>query len=179
MRRLISAAVHNSVAANLLMVVIIVVGGVSAYNLQRETFPHISFDIIQVQTIFPGATPEEVEESIVVKIEEAIKGVEGIQDIFSQALESSGVVLARVKPGVDNRRVLEDIQAEVEKDRHLSRRRRTAALRGALRAAQGHQHRHLRRPDRAHPEGSRRPRAGRPAGFRIHFAGAPDRHPGL
>ena len=115
MRRLISAAVHNSVAANLLMVVIIVVGGVSAYNLQRETFPHISFDIIQVQTIFPGATPEEVEESIVVKIEEAIKGVEGIQDIFSQALESSGVVLARVKPGVDNRRVLEDIQAEVEK----------------------------------------------------------------
>jgi multidrug efflux pump subunit AcrB len=115
MRRLIAAAVHNSVAANLLMVVIIVVGGMSAYNLRRETFPQISFDIIQVQTIFPGATPEEVEESVVVKIEEAIKSVEGIQDILSHARESSGVVLARLKPGMDNRRVLEDIQSEVEK----------------------------------------------------------------
>ena len=115
MRRLISAAVHNSVAANLLMVVIIVVGGMSAYNLKRETFPQISFDIIQVMTVFPGATPEEIEESIVVKIEEAIKSVEGIQDIFSNARENSGVVLARLKPGMDNRRVLEDIQSEVEK----------------------------------------------------------------
>ena len=115
MRRLIAAAVHNPVAANLLMVVIIVVGGMSAYNLRRETFPQISFDIVQVQTIFPGATPEEIEESVVVKIEEAIKSVEGIQDIISQSLESSGVVLARLKSGVDNRRVLEDIQNEVEK----------------------------------------------------------------
>ena len=115
MRRLITAAVHNPVAANLLMVVIIVVGGMSAYNLRRETFPQISFDIVQVQTIFPGATPEEIEENVVVKIEEAIKSVEGIQDIISQSLESSGVVLARLKSGVDNRRVLEDIQNEVEK----------------------------------------------------------------
>ena len=115
MRRLISGAVHNPVAANLLMVVIIVVGGMSAYNLRRETFPRISFDTIQVQTLFPGATPEEVEESIVVKIEEAIKSVEGIQDITSQAREGSGVVLARLKPGMDNRRALEDIQSEVEK----------------------------------------------------------------
>ena len=115
MRRLISATVHNSVAANLLMLVIIVVGGMSAYNLRRETFPQISFDIIQVRTIFPGATPEEIEESVVVKIEEAIQSVEGIQDLFSQARESSGVVLARLKPGTNNRRALEDIQSQVEK----------------------------------------------------------------
>ena len=115
MRALIRATVHNSVAANLLMIVIIVVGGMSAYNLKRETFPQISFDIISVQTIFPGATPEEIEESVVIKIEEAIQGVEGIQDIFSNARESSGVVLARLKPGTDNRRALEDIQSQVEK----------------------------------------------------------------
>ena len=115
MRGFVSAAVHNPVAANLLMVVIIVVGGMSAYNLRRETFPQVSFDVIQVQTAFPGATPEEIEESIVVKIEEAIKSVEGIQGIASQANENSGVVLARLKPGMDNRRVLEDIQSEVDK----------------------------------------------------------------
>ena len=115
MRRLISAAVHNSVAANLLMVVIIVVGGMSTYNLRREVFPQISFDVIQVQTIFPGATPEEIEESVIVKIEEAIKSVKGIRDIISQAHEGSGVVLAQLESGVDNRRVLEDIQSEVEK----------------------------------------------------------------
>ena len=115
MRRLINAAVHNPVAVNLLMIVIIVVGGMSVYNLRRETFPQISFDIISVRTVFPGATPEEIEESVVVKIEEAIQGVEGIQDLFSQSRESSGVVLARLKPGVDNRRALEDIQSQVEK----------------------------------------------------------------
>ena len=53
MRRLVSAAVHNSVAANLLMVVIIVVGGMSAYNLRRETFPQISFEVIGKR--LPGA----------------------------------------------------------------------------------------------------------------------------
>ena len=115
MRALIAAAVHNPVAANLLMIVIIVVGGMSAYNLRRETFPQFSFDVIQVQTAFPGATPGEIEESIVVKIEEAIKSVDGIQDITSQATESYGVVFARLKPGMDNRRVLDDIQSEVDK----------------------------------------------------------------
>ena len=114
MRRLIRAAVHNSVAANLLMLVIIVVGGMSAYNLKRETFPQISFDIVQVLTVFPGATPEEIEESVVVKIEEAIQSVEGIQDLFSQSREGSGTVLARLKPGTDNRRALEDIRSRVE-----------------------------------------------------------------
>ena len=57
MRGLISAAVHNPVAANLLMVVIIVVGGMSAYNLRRETFPQVAFDVIQVQTAFPRRHP--------------------------------------------------------------------------------------------------------------------------
>ena len=69
---------HSSLAADLLVVVIVVVGGMSAYNLRRETFLQVSFDVIQVQIAFPGATPEEIEESTLVKIEEPIKSVEGI-----------------------------------------------------------------------------------------------------
>ncbi len=66
MRRLISAAVHNPVATNILMLVLIVSGGWSVLTLTRETLPQLSFDIIQVSVVFDGATPEDVEEGVVI-----------------------------------------------------------------------------------------------------------------
>ncbi|MEE9147896.1 MAG: efflux RND transporter permease subunit, partial [Candidatus Tectomicrobia bacterium] len=115
MQRLIRAAVHNPVAINLLMVVLIVGGGWSALSLNREVLPQLSFDIIQVSVPFDGATPEEVEESIVIKIEEAISGIEGIRRVFSNAYEDVGFVWAELEPGADNRTVKDKIEAEVDK----------------------------------------------------------------
>lgn len=115
MRRLISSAVHNPVATNLLMLVLILSGGWSALTLTREALPEIGFDIIQISVVFDGATPEEVEEGVVVKIEEAISGIEGIRKIFSNAFEDFAVVMAELERKVDKRRAIDEIKDEVAK----------------------------------------------------------------
>ncbi len=115
MQRLIQAAVHNPVATNLLMVMIIVAGGWSALSLQREVMPQLSFDFIQIRIEFEGATPEEVEESVVVKVEEAIHTIEGVRRVFSNAYEGMGLIFAELEPGVDNRAVRDEIEDEVGK----------------------------------------------------------------
>ena len=115
MQRLIHAAVRNPVATNMLMVVIIVAGAWSALSLRREVMPQLSFDIVQIRIEFEGATPEEVEESVVVKVEEAIHTIEGVRRIFSNAYEGMGLIFAELEPGVDNRTVRDDIEDEVAK----------------------------------------------------------------
>ncbi len=115
MQRLIRAAVANPVAANLLMVVLIVGGAWSALSLNREVLPQLSFDIIQIRVDFDGATPEEVEESIVVKIEEAIHRIEGIRRLFANAYEGRGIVWAELESDADNRAVRDEIEDEVGK----------------------------------------------------------------
>ncbi len=115
MKGLIQAAVHNPVATNLLMVVIIVAGAWSAVSLRREVMPQLSFDIIQISIDFEGATPEEVEESIVIKVEEAIHSIEGVRRTFSNAYEGRGMVFVELEPGVNNREIKDDIEDEVAK----------------------------------------------------------------
>ncbi|ETW98056.1 MAG: hypothetical protein ETSY1_20340 [Candidatus Entotheonella factor] len=115
MKGLVHAAVHNPVATNILMVVIIVAGAWSALSLQREVMPQLSFDIIQIRIAYEGATPEEVEESIVIKVEEAIHTIEGVRRVFSKAYEGVGMIFAELEPGVDNRSVRDDIEDEVGK----------------------------------------------------------------
>ncbi|WP_089934306.1 efflux RND transporter permease subunit [Candidatus Entotheonella palauensis] len=115
MQRLVHAAVHNPVAANILMVVIVVAGAWSALSLQREVMPQLSFDIIQIRIEFEGATPEEVEESVAIKVEEAIHTIEGVRRVFSKSFEGIGMIFAELEPGVDNRAVRDDIEDEVGK----------------------------------------------------------------
>ncbi|MEM8601416.1 MAG: efflux RND transporter permease subunit, partial [Bacteroidota bacterium] len=78
---------RNGVAANLLMLAIIALGVFAGRSIVQEVFPEFSLDAIQTTVIYPGATPEEVEESIVQKIEEAIEAVEGIKEINATAAE--------------------------------------------------------------------------------------------
>ena len=67
---------RNPVAANLLMLFIFIVGGNAAYNIQRALNPEIVVDVITINMAYPGAAPLEVEQGLVLKIEEAIKGWE-------------------------------------------------------------------------------------------------------
>jgi multidrug efflux pump subunit AcrB len=105
----------NGVAANLLLVFLLVSGVAALGALVQEVFPEFSLDTIQVSVIYPGATPEEVEESIVRKIEEQIEAVEGIKQITASASEGLGVVSAELKLGTDVSRALDDIKAEVDR----------------------------------------------------------------
>lgn len=111
----ISWMARNTVAANLLMAFILLLGVVSASNIIQEVFPETTLDAIRITMQYPGASPEEVEEGIVRKIEEQIESVEGIRRITSVAAENVGVVTAQLELGADAARTLDDIKAEIDR----------------------------------------------------------------
>lgn len=105
---------RNGVAANLLMVLIVVGGLVTLRNIKQEVFPEFSIDLITISVPYPGAAPEEVEEGVVVRVEEAIQGIEGIDNIRSTAAENSAVITIEIRHGADLERVMNDVKSKVD-----------------------------------------------------------------
>lgn len=105
----------NRVAANLLMFFFIIGGLALGYSIKQEVFPEILLDTVTVSVPYPGASPEEVEEGIILKIEEAISGIDGIKEVTSRAVEGLGTVSAVLHLGEDADRVLQDIKSEVDR----------------------------------------------------------------
>lgn len=115
MKGLVRWFIDNSVAANLLMLLLLLGGAASlVFSLRSEQFPKIPADTISISVLYPGATPTEVEESICVKIEEAVQEVDDVKRIVSIASENVGSVRVEVMDGVDPREVLDDIKTEVD-----------------------------------------------------------------
>ena len=105
---------RNPVAANLLLVFLIVGGLLAAFNVKFEVFPEVKLDRIQVVVPYLGAAPEEVETAVCVRIEESIQGIDGIEQITSTATEGIGTVVVEIAFGADARRVLDDIKNRVD-----------------------------------------------------------------
>ena len=105
----------NSVAANLLMWAIIAAGLVSLTGLEREAWPTIPFYHIEVSMAYPGATPEEVEESIVVKIEDQVSGLDDVKAVKSVAAPGMASVRIQMDSGTDMGRALDDIESAVSR----------------------------------------------------------------
>lgn len=110
---------HNPVAANLLMLIIIAVGLGSAFSIQRAMFPKFDIDVIWIDAPYPGAAPEEVEQGIVLKIEEAISDVDGIKRVESNSMQSMATMLIEPHEGTDLQRLLNDIQNRVDAIPHF------------------------------------------------------------
>lgn len=106
---------NNHVAANLLMLAFVVGGLVLGVAIKQEVFPEIELDKVQVSVAYPGASPEEVEEGIILKIEENISGVDSIKEIKALALEGVGMVTATIDSGADADQVLQEIKSEVDR----------------------------------------------------------------
>ena len=106
---------RNNVAANLLMLVLVVGGLIKGRTLKQEVFPEVSLDRIQVSVAYPGAGPEEVEEGILLQVEENLTGVDGIKELRSRAAEGFGTVTAELVPGEDPDRLLQEIKSEVDR----------------------------------------------------------------
>ncbi len=115
MRGAIKWMARNHVAANLLMLVLVVGGLLNGPSIKQEVFPEVSLDRIQVSVAYPGAGPEEVEEGILLKIEENLTGVDGIKELKSLAAEGFGTVTAEIYTDQDPDRVLQDIKSEVDR----------------------------------------------------------------
>jgi len=101
-------------AANLLMLIFLVMGIISLPTLKRETFPDFSNDEVEVSVIFPGATAEDIEESICRRIEDAVDMVNYVDEVRSVARENSGSVIIRMEEGKNFRTFISDIKTEVE-----------------------------------------------------------------
>ena len=104
----------NHVAANLLMWFIIVAGLISISTMRKQTTPDFELNWIQVQVPYLGAAPQEVEEGVVIKIEEAIQDIQGIVEINSRANEGSGRVTIEVSREVDINEVLTEVKTRVD-----------------------------------------------------------------
>ncbi len=114
MKRLIAWFAANGVAANLLMVFIVVLGALTLGNIKQEVFPEISPDAIMIAVPYPGAAPQEVEEAIVIRIEERIQDLEDIKEIDSVSSENVGTVIVELEAGTDAQKVLNEIKARVD-----------------------------------------------------------------
>jgi len=108
---------RNSVAANIVMLVLILGGLIQAFNVKQEFLPSAELDFVTVSVPYPGASPEEVEQAIVPAVEEAVRGLDGVEEVTSSAREGSGTVTVEVMPGHDMSRLSQEIQSEVDRIR--------------------------------------------------------------
>ncbi len=104
----------NHVAANLLMLFIIVAGFISATTIRKETQPEFELNMIDVSVAYLGAAPQEVEEGVVIKVEEAVQDVDGIKRIRSNAREGFGSVTIEVEIDADFNEVLSEVKTRVD-----------------------------------------------------------------
>jgi len=113
--RIIEWFAGNHVAANLLMVFILVAGAISALSIKQEVFPQVDLDMVTIRVPYLGASPEEVEEGVLLRVEEAIQGIEGIKRINSTATEGSGAVMVEIETDADPREVLDEVKQAVDR----------------------------------------------------------------
>ena len=105
----------HSVPANLLMLVLLIGGLFSGYRIKKEVFPHFELDMVRITVPYPGASPQEVERGIILAIEEAVQGLEGVNEVRSSAQEGAGTVTVEMIEGEDLQKLAQDVQSEVDR----------------------------------------------------------------
>ncbi len=103
----------NSVAANLLMIVLLVGGLVMGASIKQEVFPDFEIGSVSVSVAYPGASPEEVERGIILAIEEAVQGLDGIDEMHATASEGRGSVTIEVREEMDVQSFAREVESEV------------------------------------------------------------------
>ena len=113
MRKAISTFIKYPILGNVLIVTIFLFGWVGFRSLKTTFFPTIPSKTIMIQAIYPGASPEEIEEAIVLKIEDNLKGVTGIERVESVSNENSCRITVTILTGYDINIVLQDVKNAV------------------------------------------------------------------
>ncbi len=105
---------HHTVAANLVMLIFIIGGLIIGTDLKQEVFPEFTSDRIRVTVAYPGASPEEVEQGILLSIEDVVRGLDGVKDVTSTAAEGVAFTTIELVTGVNADHVLQDVVNEVD-----------------------------------------------------------------
>ena len=109
--------VYNRVTPNLLMIALLCGGFFVSGQIKKEVFPEFETDRVTVSVAYPGASPEEVEQGIVLVVEEAVRGLEGIKELTSRASESGGSVNIELLTDIDHQKVYQEIKQEIDRIR--------------------------------------------------------------
>jgi HAE1 family hydrophobic/amphiphilic exporter-1 len=116
MRSIVRWAIDNTPAMNTLMVSILSIGLIAGFLLRREEFPRFELEIVLVTMPYPGASPDEVENGVCQKIEEAVRSIDGIKKVTSIAMENSGSVIIECKSDVPSvQKILNEVESEVNR----------------------------------------------------------------
>ena len=105
----------SHVAANLLMVIILVAGALTLWHIKIEVFQEFNPGLIRISVPYPGASPDDVEEGICLRVEEALRGIEGIKQVTSIAAESGGQIVVELKDYADDMDVLNDVKQAIDR----------------------------------------------------------------
>ncbi|MGO2074975.1 MAG: efflux RND transporter permease subunit, partial [Pseudoalteromonas sp.] len=105
---------NNSVAANLMMFFIIVMGIISFFTIQRQMFPNIEINYITITANYPGASPQEIEESILIKVEESLKDITEIEKGVYRAFRNRGSAQLEISTDAELTDVLDKVKLRVD-----------------------------------------------------------------
>ena len=98
MKHLIAFFLRNSLLLNLLTLIVLIAGGIAAVETHREAFPSVDFDTISITTLYPGASPKEVEIDVTQKIEDEIETITGLDEYSSQSYENLSLIIIKLDP---------------------------------------------------------------------------------
>ncbi|MBU1656992.1 MAG: efflux RND transporter permease subunit, partial [Candidatus Omnitrophica bacterium] len=109
-------SVNQSLFVNLISVIIIIIGVVVLFGMNREVFPNVNFDMVSVTTVYPGANPIDVEKLITVPIEKELKEVDGIKEINSSSAGGTSIIILKIDPDETNKpKIIRDIESAVDR----------------------------------------------------------------
>jgi len=115
-------SVKHSLLVNLLSAFILIAGFYTIFisRIRKEAFPEVSFDMVIINTVYPGATPEEVEKLVTTPIEKELRGVDGIEEINSTSIDNASTISVEISDDVKNKsKVVNDIQQAVDRVQDL------------------------------------------------------------
>ena len=115
MRKLISYFIKYSVAVNVLMIAIIIFGALGILKMKSSFFPLNESKVINISITHPGASPQEIEEGIVLKIEDNLKGVVGIDRVTSVSNENAGTISVEIEKGRDIDIMVQEVKNAVDR----------------------------------------------------------------
>lgn len=115
MKSIVQYFIKNEIAGNILMILLFIMGLFGLSQMKTTFFPEVESRNISIQAIYPGSSPEEIEEGIVSKIEENLKGLTGIERVTSISSENSASITVEVLKGYDTDLVLQDVKNAVDR----------------------------------------------------------------
>ena len=113
MSKLIQYFIKHSIITNWVMLVICFAGIFALLNLEKRINPKMEIDEISINIPYPGASAVEVEEGIIIKIEESLRGIEGIEKVYSTSQDNYGYLNVEVAPGYDMNKAIQDVKNAV------------------------------------------------------------------